>query len=156
VQKYEVGQLPLLPEVTSKKFCEFSHTYDGAVLTPMLVKDPAMIGEEALVPPTTCHEPSLLESLQYTATPVSGSPIADTSASMRLAQLLSVCQLGFGMTALQPLPPLFQAVSAQPRDDEDVFSVVPPTASTPAEVAGYDAPYPLSPADAVMRMPACV
>jgi hypothetical protein len=136
VQKYEVGQLPLLPEVTSKKFCEFSQTYEGAVLTPRRVNDAATIGEEALVPPTTCHEPVLPESLQYTATPVSGSPMAATSASMRFAQLLSVCQLGFGITVLHPLPPLLHAVSAQPRVDDEVFSVVPPTARTPAEVAG--------------------
>jgi hypothetical protein len=64
VQKYEVGQEPLLPEVTSKKLCGFSHTYDGAVLTPRLVNAAATIGEDALVPPTTCHEPSLALSLQ--------------------------------------------------------------------------------------------
>ncbi len=55
---------PLLPDVMSKKFCVFSQTYDGAVLTPMLVNDAATMGEEALVPPTTCHEPPELLSLQ--------------------------------------------------------------------------------------------
>jgi len=124
----------LLPEVTSKKFCGFCHTYCGEVLTPRSVKAAAMIGEDALVPPTTCQPP------WYTATPVWGSPTAETSASMRFAQLLSVCQLGLGMTELQPLPPLFQAASAQPRDDDDCWSVVPPTASAPAELAGYEAP----------------
>jgi hypothetical protein len=140
VQKYAEVHLPLLPEMTSKKFCEFSHTYEGAVLTPRRVKDAATMGEDALVPPTTCQEPVAPESLQYTATPVFGSPTAATSDSMRFAQLLSVCQAGFGMTELHPLPPLVQADSAQPRVDDDVLSVVPPTASTPAEVAGYDAP----------------
>jgi hypothetical protein len=90
------------------------------------------------------------------ATPVSGSPIAETSASIRFAQMVCVCQVGFAMTPLQPLPPLVHAVSAQPRDDAEVFKVVPPTATTPAEVAGYDAPKPLSPVEAVMRTPACV
>jgi hypothetical protein len=66
--------------------------------------------------------------------------MAATSASMRFVQLLSVCQAGLGITELQPLPPLFHAVSAQPRVEDDFCSVVPPTARTPAEVAGYDAP----------------
>ena len=126
------------------------------MLTPSRVNEAATMGEEALVPPTTCQEPPPPLSLQYTATPVFGSPTAATSASMRIEQLLSVCQLGFEMTALHPLPPLFHAVSAQPREDEELASDVPPTATTPAEVAGYDAPYPLSPADAVMRTPGCV
>jgi hypothetical protein len=99
------------------------------------VKDAAMMGEDALVPPTTNHAPPLA-SLQYTATPVSGLPTADTSASMRFLQVGSVCQLGLAISALQPLPPPLQAPSAQPRDDAEVVSEVPPTATTPADVAG--------------------
>jgi hypothetical protein len=64
LQKYEVLQFPLLPEVTSKNFDEFSQGNEGEVLTPRSVKDAATMGEDALVPPTTCHEPSLLLSLQ--------------------------------------------------------------------------------------------
>jgi hypothetical protein len=37
---------------------------------------------------------------------------------------------------LQPLPPPCQTVSAQPRDEDDVRSVVPPTASTNGDDAG--------------------
>jgi hypothetical protein len=62
--------------------------------------------------------------------------MAATSASMRIEQLGSVCQLGLEMTALHPLPPLFHAVSAQPREDDEVVKDVPPTATTPADVAG--------------------
>jgi hypothetical protein len=127
--------VPFLPVVTSKNFCEFSHAYEGDVLTPSTVKAPAMMGDDALVPPTMNHPPPLA-SLQYTATPVLGSPIAATSASMRLAQLASVCQLGLAISELQPLPPSLQALSAQPRVDVELVSDVPPTATTPAEVAG--------------------
>ena len=109
------------------------------MLTPSRVKAAATMGDEALVPPTTDQAPPVA-SLQYTATPVSGSATADTSVSMRFVQLASVCQLGLVISALQPLPPLLQAPSAQPRDDVEVVSDVPPTATTPAEVAGYETP----------------
>jgi hypothetical protein len=56
---------------------------------------------------------------------------------MRFAQGVSFCHAGFGTKALHPLPPDDQADSAQPRLDADVFSVVPPTATTWLEVAGY-------------------
>jgi hypothetical protein len=59
----------------------------------------ATSGDAALVPPYICHEPA-----SYTATPVFGSASAETSASMRLPQKVCVCQLGFEMYALQPLP----------------------------------------------------
>jgi hypothetical protein len=68
------------------------------------------------------------------------SPAAETSASMRVLHVGSVCQAGFAIDALQPLPvpPLlsFQTVSAQPREDVDFTRFVPPTAMTPADVAG--------------------
>ena len=69
-----------------------------------------------------------------------GSDTDDTSASMRFVHFASVCQLGFAMYALQPLPPLFQAVSAHPRDELLFERDVPPTASTVGDVAGKLAP----------------
>src|SRR5579859_4025415 len=114
----------------SKKACGFFHGNDGSGETPIAVKAAAMIGDDALVPPTTCQPP------QYTATPVCGSPTAETSDSTRILHPVSFCHAGFEMTPLHPLPPLLQADSAQPRDDADCCSDVPPTASTPALVAG--------------------
>jgi hypothetical protein len=109
---------------------------------------PATSGDETLVPPYTCHAPAW-----NTATPVFGSATAETSASMRLLQTVCVCQLGFGMNALHPLPPLLQAFSAQPRVDVDLASEVPPTARTYCDVAGNSAPKAWSPELAVTRMP---
>jgi hypothetical protein len=130
-----VEQLPLLPEVTSKKSVGCVHANDGAGETPSSVKAAATRGAAALVPPTTIHWPP-----QLTATPVCGSPIAETSDSIRVEQPVSVCQLGFDTTPLHPLPPEPQAVSLQPRALESCCSEVPPTATTPADVAGYSAP----------------
>jgi hypothetical protein len=58
-------------------------------------------------------------------------------------------------TVLQPLPALDQADSAQPREELDFASDVPPTARTNGEVAGNCAPAEkaLSPELAVTRMP---
>src|ERR1700722_16235121 len=112
-----------------------------------------MSGADTLVPPTIPHPPVPPGSVQYVATPVDGFPIAATSASIRFGQLGSACQVGLGISALHPLPPPFHALSAQPREDEDRLRVVPPTATTPAEVAGYAAPKPLSPAETVIRIP---
>ena len=64
VQRPAGEQLPFLPEVTSKKFCVFCQMYDGLVETPRIVKDAATMGDDALVPPTTCQLPLPLESLQ--------------------------------------------------------------------------------------------
>jgi hypothetical protein len=50
---------------------------------------------------------------------------------------VSFCHVGFGTNALHPLPPEDQAVSAQPRVEFDGVSVVPPTASTWFDEAGY-------------------
>jgi hypothetical protein len=57
---------------------------------------------------------------------------------MRVWQLvvLEDCHEGAGTTALHPLPPWLHAVSPQPRALESCDSVVPPTATTPADVAG--------------------
>ena len=130
-------QLPLLPDVTSKKSDGFDQTKLGSAGTPSSVNEAATMGDDALVPPTTIHCPP-----QLTATPVCGSPTAETSASMRKPQLVVAwgCQAGRGMKPLQPLPPLLHAVSLQPREPPPWLRVVPPTAITPAEVAGYDAP----------------
>jgi hypothetical protein len=112
------------------------------------VKMPATRGDATLVPPYTCHW------LPWTtATPVFGSATAETSASMRLPQRLCDCHDGLGMYALQPLPESAHTVSAQPRDEDDFASDVPPTASTYCEVAGNSAPYAWSPALAVTRTP---
>jgi hypothetical protein len=85
---------------------------------------------------------------------VLGSATAETSTSARIEHAVSVSQLGLLTIWLQPLPPPFHALSAQPRVDDDCESEVPPTATTPVQLAGDEMPYPLSPLDAVMRIPA--
>src|SRR3954468_4182959 len=69
-----------------------------------------MIGADALVPPTVTHAP-----VKRTFTPVSGSATAETSPTVRLAQPASVCHVGLGSKALQPLPAPDHAHSVQPR-----------------------------------------
>ena len=60
-----------------------------------------------------------------------GSATADTSATVRFAQPVSFCQLGFALYAEQPLPAPDQADSVQPREEEPpVVRCVPPTAVT--------------------------
>ncbi len=62
---------------------------------------------------------------------------------------------------LHPLPAPFHTVSSQPRAAVDFLSIVPPTATTPAELAGYDCTpsptpgpmNPLSPVAAKSPMP---
>ncbi len=110
-------------------------THEGCGDTPSRVKAAATMGDEALVPPTTKDCPP-----QVTATPVCGSPTAEMSASMRCAHMVCVCHAGLAMKPLQPLPPLLHAVSLQPRVPPPWVSEVPPIASTPADVAGYEAP----------------
>src|SRR5690349_15753470 len=106
-----------------------------------------MIGAEALVPPNTFQPGPLLVNVSYTATPVTGSATADTSATLRPAQPASVWNLGFGMSLAQPEPvaphankpsePVqleFHTDSCQPAAVR--VRVVPPTAVTCAEDAG--------------------
>jgi hypothetical protein len=105
-----------------------------------MMSAPATIGVAALVPTTCTHCPP-----QTSRMPSVPSAAAETSASIRFEQLVyDDCQEGFAIAALQPLPvawpPLFQTVSAQPREDVDWTRFVPPTAMTPADVAGYSAP----------------
>ena len=59
-----------------------------------------------------------------------GSATAETSATVRRAQPVSVCQEGLGSYAEQPLPAPFHAVSDQPRAFELGLRLVPPTATT--------------------------
>jgi len=158
VQSADGEQLPLLPLVTSKKSIVFCHTKEGSVLTCITVNAAATSGAAALVPPTSAQPADPDVSEQYTATPVRGSASDDTSASARIEQAVSVCQLGLATVRLQPLPAPLHAASAHPRDDDDCVSDVPPTATTPEYVAGEEGPaaYPLSPEDAVMRTPLCL
>src|SRR5690349_7184816 len=108
-----------------------------------------MIGADALVPPTVIHWP-----MNITATPVFGSATAETSATVRRAQPVSVCQAGLGSKALQPLPAPLHALSRQPRVVvASRVSEVPPTAVTFGEDAGHETPKPLSPELAVIAMP---
>src|SRR5437764_15451021 len=103
----------------------------------------ATIGDDADVPPYTAHLPAL-----YTATPVFGSATAATSATVRLAQLVSFCHVGLAEYAEQPepAPPLVLAavphtVSTQPRAFAVVLvNPVPPTAITLGDAAGYPTP----------------
>jgi hypothetical protein len=71
---------------------------------------------------------------------VLGSATAETSLLTRIEHAVSVSQLGFETCWLQPLPAMFQADSAHPRDDDDCVSDVPPTATTPVYVAGDETP----------------
>src|SRR4051794_39265725 len=108
-----------------------------------------MIGADALVPPTVTHAP-----MKSTFTPVSGSATAETSATVRFAQPLSVCHDGLDSKALQPLPAPDHAASVQPRAvAASRVSAVPPTAVRNGEDAGEETPKPLSPELAVTGMP---
>ncbi|MFD7020907.1 hypothetical protein [Streptomyces sp. NPDC059928] len=77
---------------------------------------------------------------------MAGSATAETSATVRLEQPVSVCQDGFGSYAEQPepapLPPELvpQTDSDQPRELLSRLSEVPPTAVTYWEAAGYSVP----------------
>src|SRR5437764_11425878 len=101
-----------------------------------------MIGEATLVPPTTFHPPQIRSELKM-ATPVFGSATAETSATLRIEQPASFCQLGLGSQIEQPLPGPSagsvappHAVSLQPRALFALTSDVPPTAVTYGEAAG--------------------
>src|SRR5256885_3696147 len=130
----------------------------------------AMIGEDALVPPT-CAQPSRpwarpseismsqselvpqLLYVSYTPTPVFGSATAETSATVRRAQPESCCQAGFVSFDEHPEPAPDQAVSVQPRELLAFFSDVPPTAVTVLAEAGQITPKPESPELAVIATP---
>src|SRR5579871_332869 len=115
----------------------------------------AMIGEATLVPPKTSQPDSL--KLSKTSTPVFGLATAETSATARRLQcavmLAMFCQVCCASNALQPLPAPLQAVSVQPRALLARVSVVPPTAVTKREAAGYSTPKPPSPELAVIATP---
>src|SRR5256714_8701928 len=111
----------------------------------------AMIGDEALVPPTTIQSPPW-----YTATPVAGSATAEMSEAVRVPQCVSCCHDGFAIQPEHPDPAPCQALSVQPPAAVvDFFMVVPPTAMTVDRDAGQLASRkPLSPLEAVMATPA--
>src|SRR5947199_56933 len=71
---------------------------------------PAMIGEEALVPPTTIQSPPW-----YTATPVAGSATAEMSEAVRIPQCVSCCHDGLAIQPEPPDPAPCQAPSVQRR-----------------------------------------
>src|SRR5689334_8629462 len=112
----------------------------------------AMIGDDALVPPTTAQSP-----WTYTATPVFGSATAATSADVRIGQCASCCHAGFATYAEQPEPAPFQAVSVHLRALVALVRLVPPTAMTFASDAGQLACWkPASPLEAVTATPGCL
>ena len=78
--------------------------------------------------------------MSYTETPVFGSATAETSATVRFAQPLSVCQLGLVSYAEHPDPAPDHAVSDHPRAVASRVSEVPPTAVTYRDAAGYSTP----------------
>src|SRR5882724_636654 len=113
-----------------------------------------MIGDETLVPPNTSQPDRPPDAvLSNTATPVFGSATALTSAIVRRAQPLSVCQDCFATKAEQPLPAPLHAVSVQPRVLLALVRLVPPTAVTNRDAAGNCGPKPLSPELAVIATP---
>src|SRR5262245_3889280 len=117
---------------------------------------PPMTGAATLVPPNTSQPERFFAVGAYTATPVLGSAIAETSATLRFEHPASVCQLGLPNTVLQPLPAPAHAVSLQPRALAAVLSEVPPTAVTCGDDAGNETPKPESPELAVIATPAWV
>src|SRR5581483_1589685 len=100
-----------------------------------------MIGDATLVPPKISHEPPV-PYVSYTHTPVLGSATAETSATLRREQLASVCHAGLASYALQPLPAPLHAVSVAFRVPVAVncCRLVPPTAVTYGDDAGYSTP----------------
>ena len=92
------------------------------------------------MPPNTSQPEFLPRAGPYTATPVLGSATAETSATVRLLQPVSVCQLGLLNTVLQPLPAPLQAVSVKPRAFVAFLRLVPPTAVTCGDEAGNCTP----------------
>src|SRR5947209_17395116 len=125
--------------------------FGSAQALPARAIIPAMIGEEALVPPTTIQSPPW-----YTATPVAGSATAEMSEAVRIPQCVSCCHDGLAIQPEHPDPAPCQALSVQPRAAVvDFFRVVPPTAMTVDRDAGQLASRkPLSPLEAVMATPA--
>src|SRR5205809_2453761 len=101
---------------------------------------PPTSGADTLVPPNTIQPEAWRLVGPYTATPVLGSAIADTSAAARMLQPGSCCQLGLANTVLQPLPAPLHAVSLQPRALPSRTRWVPPTAVTCGDDAGYSTP----------------
>src|SRR3954462_10993755 len=112
VQRYDELQLPLLPDRTSNSEVVCAYGLDPKLTEPPLTPyAPATIGAAALVPPNTSQSEASSESGANTATPVLGSAIADTSATVRREHPVSCCQLGFENLVLQPLPAPLHAVS---------------------------------------------
>src|SRR6185437_5459273 len=112
-----------------------------------------MIGEATLVPPKTVHADCVALTGANTATPVFGSAMADTSATVLLRQPVSNCHTGLAYTVLHPLPAPLHAVSLQPRALLLRTRLVPPTAVTCGDDAGNSTPKPPSPELAVTAIP---
>ena len=96
----------------------------------------ATMGDAALVPPSTIQPPSPNES--YTARPVFGSATAETSATVRWPQPVSVCQLGLGMNgaaaAARVVPGALDPAARAARSTDT--RLVPPTPTTYCDDAG--------------------
>jgi len=74
-----VAQLPLLPEVTSKKSLVCVQMNCGSGETPSTVNAPATNGAAALVPPTSSHWPPQITAMGL----LLASATEATSASIR-------------------------------------------------------------------------
>src|ERR1700687_2651779 len=85
--------------------------------------------------------------------PVSAAASRATSDTVRPMHPESVCHEGLGSYALQPLPAPLHTVSLLRVLFEFRVRVVPPTAVTYCDAAGYCTPYPLSPDKSVMGRP---
>src|SRR3954451_20990794 len=106
----------------SKNLSVCCHTQAGSKCpssTPVTASAPVAKGEAALVPPEADQPPAPPGSVQYMATL---SATAEMSTNVRIEHPVSVCQGGFGMTVLQPLPPPFHTVSSHPRAEADFLS----------------------------------
>src|SRR5437660_825099 len=80
------------------------------------------------------------------------SASAETSVTVRRMHPESFCQFGFGSYALQPLPAPLHTVSLLRVLFAFSVRVVPPTAVTYCEAAGYSTPKPLSPDENVIGL----
>jgi len=130
--------------------------YTNAEFTtlPLTAARAAMTGADKLVPPTVYQHVGgdAHPSDTYTITPELGLALNDMSGTARAVphadDEYACCALEAVKYWLHPPPELLHPSSAASAPDDDVYSVVPPTAMTDGDIAGKLRPAPTSPADA--------